>query len=271
MKSSLNLIFSFLFLLTLIAFVITRDGFAETGPLGFGFAELHEPMSTDRPDFTESTKTVQAGHVQGEFGYRYTRDGRRDVRQQAAPEGLLRLGMTDTVELRFSAQGLNERGKDFALGDMTVGTKIKIFEACDCNFEISTIIDITLPTGAERYSQDKTSSQVSLLWSYDQESDWSLGGQVNFNAAVENDEYFFQPASSLSVSYALTERLGIYTEYFGFFPQGNNAPSNSPEHYMNGGFTYLLEENLQLDILAGTGMNQRADDAFFGGGVSFRL
>ncbi|NBW39798.1 transporter [bacterium] len=271
MKSYRNLIFSFMFLLTLIVFVITREGFAEVGPLGFGYAELHEPMSTDRPDFTESTKTIQRGHLQGEFGYRYTRDNKRDFKQEAIPEGLLRIGVTDLLELRLSAQGLKGTDSDFALGDLTIGTKIKLYEACDCNFDLSTIIDVTLATGAKRYSQEKTSSQLSFLWSYHEDTDWALAGQVNLNAAVERREHYFQPSSSIALSYELTDRLGVYTEYYGFYPRGSHAPSTAPEHYVNGGVTYLLHPNLQLDLLVGVGLNGRADDSFIGSGITFRL
>ena len=41
-----------------------------------------------------------------------------------------------------------------------------------------------------------------------------------------------------------------------------------PEHYIDGGFTYLLNNDTQLDIRAGQGLNPSADDFFAGVGFS---
>ena len=49
---------------------------------------MKEPLITDRPDFTESTEAVPAGHVQLEAGYTFTfdREGSDRTRDHAAPE-----------------------------------------------------------------------------------------------------------------------------------------------------------------------------------------
>lgn len=45
----------------------------------------------------------------------------------------------------------------------------------------------------------------------------------------------------------------------------------STEHYFNGGFTYLVNNDMQWDIRGGTGLNDTADDYFVGTGVSIRF
>jgi|GEM_PF-3970089 len=42
----------------------------------------------------------------------------------------------------------------------------------------------------------------------------------------------------------------MFLEYFGFF-----APATAPLHNIDGGLTYLLMSNLQLDVSAGTKLN----------------
>jgi hypothetical protein len=77
---------------------------------------------------------------------------------------------------------------------------------------------------------------------------------------------FYEVAQSWTVALSLTDRVGAYTEWYAFFPTG--ADTQKPEHYFNGGFTYLLADDFQIDVRAGVGLNQAADDYFVGvGGV----
>ena len=50
----------------------------------------------------------------------------------------------------------------------------------------------------------------------------------------------------------------------------DGADSAPVEHYMDGGFTFLLHNNLQLDFRAGFGLNEQSDDYFAGTGLIFR-
>lgn len=63
--------------------------------------------------------------------------------------------------------------------------------------------------------------------------------------------------------------MGAYTEWFGFFPHSSEAAK--PEHYFNGGLTFLLTDDIQWDVRAGVGLNDAADDSFFGTGLSIRF
>jgi hypothetical protein len=63
--------------------------------------------------------------------------------------------------------------------------------------------------------------------------------------------------------------VGAYAEWYGLMPNG--AATARPEHYFNGGFTYLLCDNMQFDIRAGVGLNDVADDYFVGTGLSIRF
>src|SRR3954447_23328722 len=75
-------------------------GLLWTAPLvAQDFSGLPEPLNTDRPDFTEGTATVPAGHYQLEGGYTFTRQGTDD--SQSLGELLLRIGVNDRVEARL--------------------------------------------------------------------------------------------------------------------------------------------------------------------------
>ena len=49
-----------------------------------------------------------------------------------------------------------------------------------------------------------------------------------------------------------------------FFP--DNADTAVTEHYLNGGFTVLLNDEIQWDIRVGRGLSGAADDYFVGTG-----
>lgn len=76
-------------------------------------------------------------------------------------------------------------------------------------------------------------------------------------------------AQSWTIAYTLTDKWGAYTEWFALIPDG--AEMVRAEHYFNGGFTFLLCDDVQWDIRAGGGLNDAAIDSFFGTGLSIRF
>ena len=72
-----------------------------------------------------------------------------------------------------------------------------------------------------------------------------------------------------SIGVPITEKIGCYFEYFGLYTDG--LASDFPAHFIDGGFTYLLNYDTQFDIRAGHGINDAAEDFFGGIGLSKRF
>ena len=87
-------------------------------------------------------------------------------------------------------------------------------------------------------------------------------------APTDDGGRFFQASASLSAAVALSEKVGAYVEYFGFYP---NAEHSDAAHTINGGLTYLINNNFQIDWRIGAGLNEEADDFFTGVGFAFRF
>ena len=51
----------------------------------------------------------------------------------------------------------------------------------------------------------------------------------------------------------------------------SGADSARTEHYFDGGFTYRVSNNLQLDVRGGVGLNEAAADYFTGAGAVVRF
>ena len=242
-----------------------------------GGPDLGEPLVTDRPDFTEASSTVGLGIAQLELGYTYTfdNDGTAQTVSHSYPESLLRYGVgAEWLELRVGGNYADEEsGGASASGseDLYLGFKIGLTPQEDILPEMALIPQITVPTGADAFTSDEI--LPGLNWVYGWElNEWiGTAGSTQFNRSIDDGagEAFTEWAQSWTVGYSLIDRLGAFTEWFAIFP--HSAETAAPEHYFNGGFTYLVNHDVQWDIRGGTGLNEVADDYFFGTGLSIRF
>ncbi len=235
-------------------------------------APLTAPLVTDRPDFTESTDAVPRGHFQIEAGYTYTHDSRGGgTGSHTAGEMLLRVGLFNNVELRIewpnferlAAAGTSTTG----LSDIGVGFKYNLIEQRGMRPHFGIIGQIRAPTGSASFSSEGVDPAVKLLWAYDVTDRFSVAGNVNFESVTEANDRVFQMAASGSIALSITDRLGTYVEYFGFYPVDRGSRAT---HFANTGLTYLITDNFQLDARVGVGLNGRAEDVFVGFGFSWR-
>ena len=247
---------------------------------------MQEPLVTDRPDFTESTETVPAGHFQLEAGYTFTYDRERKdrVRDHTAPELLMRIGLVDNFELRIGWDGYSWTDSQFEgetrggrrvtredqtqdAHDLSLGFKYKLVEQDGWIPHFGVIGAITVPSGSAGVSSGDVDPEIVLLWAYDITDSFAIAGNVGLAAPTDNGDRFFQASASLAAAVALSEKVGAYVEYFGFYP---NAEHSDAAHSVNAGLTYLINNNFQIDWRVGAGLNEEADDFFTGVGFAFR-
>lgn len=259
----------------------------ERGFLGFRAAPLDQPLVTDRPDFTESTDPVPLGRWQLEMGYTFTydREGSERRRDHSAPEFLTRIGIAEGWELRIGWAGYawtqeRQRGEtqvgrpitheswSQGANDLALGFKVKLAEQRGPIPHLGLIGEISVPTGSAGTGSGDVDPAVKLLWAYELSEKFSVAGNLNVAVPTENAHRFVQASGSVTMALAVSERWGAYLEYFGLFP---NADGADCAHYVNGGLTYLINDNVQLDWRVGAGLNREADDFFTGVGVSWRF
>jgi hypothetical protein len=256
-----------------------------------------DTIATDRPDFTEASSTVGLGRVQLEMGYTFIHD-REDgttTRGHSYPEALLRIGMfAEWFELRLGQNFSHIRQTGGADADITIATPgmapvrasgnadgaedlylgVKLFLAEQKGIlpETSLMIQTTVPTGARTLTADELLPGVNLLYGWDVIEDrLTLGGSTQANRSLDGvGHYYVEVAQSVTMGLRYTKKLASYTEYFGLYPSSAIDADTVAEHYVNGGFTYLVTNNFQLDIRAGLGLNRAADDFFAGAGFAIR-
>lgn len=248
---------------------------------------MKEPLITDRPDFTESTETVPAGHVQLEAGYTFTfdREGTDRTRDHTAPELLFRIGLVENLELRIGWEGYSWTESQFeaetrsgrrttldewtqGARDLSMGFKHKLLEQNGWIPHFGVLGAVTVPSGSAGFNSGDVEPELILLWAYDVTDSLGVAGNIGLAVPTEDGSRFFQTFASLSVALAVSDRVGIYTEYFGFYP---NAEGSDSAHSMNSGLTYLINNNFQIDLRVGAGLNEEADDFFAGVGFAWRF
>jgi hypothetical protein len=242
---------------------------------------MDEPLVTDRPDFTESPVTVGRGVVQLETGYSYTWDsaGSDFTRTHTYPESLFRIGIfSEWLELRifynYTEETTQVGGVRTVLtgsDDLGLGLKIALTPQEGILPEMGLIPQMSVPSGDIDFSANRVLAGLNWVYAWEINDFFSLGGQSQYNAAVDGatGATYGEFSQAWSVGYTLTDRLGAYTEWYMFAP--HSADSELPEQYVDGGFTYLVNDNLQLDIRVGFGLNEAADDYFLGSGFSQRF
>lgn len=236
------------------------------------------PLVGDRPDFTEASSVVGRGAVQVEMGYTYSRQDSPGVSESHTyPEVLLRMGvLAEWAELRLIWSAAEEQqgagsGPNVGSEDLTVGMKLALTQQIDWLPESVIIWHLQLPTGSEEFTADEVLPSGAYIYGWELNDSWTTAGQTVLSRALDDatGEPYLEVAQSWTVGHSFTDNVGGYVEWFTIVPHG--ADQNPTESYFDGGFTFLLLDDLQWDIRAGVGLNEDADDYFFGTGLVFRL
>jgi hypothetical protein len=238
-----------------------------------GWSGLEEPIAPDRPDFTEGTGLVPPGHVQVEGGA--TVGKVEDVDTTTFGELLIRIGTGERWEGRIGVSSYNriETPLDEVSGfdDPTVGMKVRFTDpAGDLapgQPAVALVLVTSIPEGDEELTAGEWVPKALLVFDWVLGDRFSLSSNLGYTYQVEEGERFHQISASLSSGLSVTERLGAYLEWYGF---SEETPDGATTHYLDGGMSFLVTNDLQLDARIGTGLNDADPDWYAGVGASVR-
>ena len=246
-----------------------------------GGPQLDQPLQTDRPNFTSTSVTVGKGVTQLEFGYTFACDSPTElmkVSDQALGEFLYRRGiLAEWFEFRLGFSPLQQTEQLGSFQNTTAGSE-DLYTALQFALtpqagilpESALIVQMSLPTGSTAFTSNQIEPGVNWVYAWKLNDFISLSGSTQGNRSFDgNHRSYLEMAQSWNVNYTLTKQLSAFTEWFALIPCGANTEQT--EHYFDGGFTYLINNNLQLDFSAGVGLNEAAIDYFVGAGCSIRF
>ena len=233
-------------------------------------SERNDPLTTDRPDFTESTASVQPRRVQLETGYTWEKIG--EIETQSWGEILLRIGLSEIAELRL---GVNSFITEIGAGaegieDSFVGAKFEIGprlgDQPTAKPELAVLAGTTLPTGASDVGADDPQPGALLAAAWTVSERLSLGANLGAIYLNEPEDSFWEGSFSLALGADLGRGFGAFVEYFVLAPEGS---AGDPSHFFDAGLTYLISNDFQLDLRVGAEAGGETD-AFLGLGLAYR-
>lgn len=224
-----------------------------------------DSINAERPGFSSSPLSLDAGRWQLEGGYQYTRVT-SNVDSNTLPLMLLRYGTGERTELQIGWSGYNR--VDFSGGsvdgitDASVGVKWQLTDD-NARTPVGVFAGFSLPVGDNEFSSDEVDPTVGLFWAHN--GPVALFGTLLLSDVDKETSIGNGIGISLPVSDACG-RCGAYIEYFGNYPE-----DGGPQHNLNGGLTFLQSNDLQFDVHVGLGLNDRAPDGFLGLGAAYRF
>jgi len=228
-----------------------------------------EKIDTDRPDQTESAVTVPRHYFQGEFGFNKENISGNDY-DLIHPTALLKYGLK-RFEFRLEATYktsyehlIPNPVKITGFEPITIGFKAALWEEKKLIPKTSVIVHLGIPALASK--EFKTDHLIpSFRFTFQNSLNSKIG--LGYNLGAEWDGFSSTPTwiYTFAPGFSLGEKWYAYVEAFGFIR--SNA---LPEHNLDGGIAYYVNNDWKIDLSAGFGISSAAPKNYVALGFSFR-
>jgi hypothetical protein len=244
-------------------------------------------MSTDRPDKTESPYTVDAGRFQIEMDFvTYTRDDvsedGADLRFEAVNVVPLNLkaGLTNSTDLQllfdsYIRQQVTDRETGASqeidgIGDLTIRLKHNLWGNDGGRTALAVMPFVKLPTNSNGIGNDAVEAGIIVPLALSISERVGIGLMTEVDLLQESDGDGYSPTfiNSATISFDLTDSVGLYTE---LFTEKSIEDGADWVVTWDTGLTYALTDDLQLDGGINVGVTEAADDLNLFIGISRRF
>jgi hypothetical protein len=266
-----------------ISSVVAQD-FPYSEPLEFGaeFGEELEPdeIETDRDSFTPATTITACGRLIVEAAHSFI-DNRAVPETHSYPELLVRYGAYDWLELRIGSNyevggaGSPVSGNvpsDFGEEDglehghrLLYGFKAWMSEQDAWRPESAVILQGFTPTSGEATD---TEASATYVFGWTLPNRWVWDSALRYSTASLEEDSFDVWAPSTVLKVPLGERFKAHVEYFGVFT--DHRADETVQHFVSPGVHYLVNEDLEIGVRVGWGLNDEAPRFFSNVGLGYR-
>ena len=222
------------------------------------------PITTDRPAVTAASTVVPAGSLQFENGFAETSS--QGVHTLDGSETLVRFGVVSKTELRLVVPNyFGQLSGVSGFGDIAIGLKQQLGPALG-GFDISLILSLSMPSGAEAFSSHGYDPSVQLPWSRALSAKWTAAGMLSVYFPTVGGRRNVTGETMFLFDRQLMKNCDAFAEYVGDFPE-----QGRPRHLVHFGAAFKPAPRQQIDFHVGIGLSSAAVDHFIGIGYSFRL
>ncbi len=231
-------------------------------PATFAYGQDRGPINTDRPDQSTGVYTLAKQAFQLETGLLY---GAASGSHYLLHNTMLRYGLFSQTEVRIAFDYGRQSG---STGVTAVNLSVKQGLTDQNGFlpAVAAIVDIGLPFFSSRsFRPDNTPAGLTLAFENELSDHWSLAYNVGAFSDGESDQLNWLVTTN--IGYAPVGKVAFFLEYFATYAGGL-----LPDHNADVGVLWLLKNNLQLDLAAGTSLfSSTMDNSYVTAGFSYRF
>jgi hypothetical protein len=237
---------------------------------GFGEVEGLRPLSTDRPDATESPYTVDRGYFQVELEMASaTFDGSGE--SYGFLEANLKYGVGTDTDIQFVLPVFGHTaGGPEGFGDMQLRLKHNLWGNDEGDTALAIMPFVQVPTGNGGVSSGEVEGGIIVPFAMEGSGGWGYGFQVEVDLVADEigSGHHFSFLASAAAGRGITETTGFFVEIVGIAGEGGEATT---EAYFNTGLTWTPEELLQFDAGVRVGLTDDSEDITPFAGVSVKF
>ena len=271
---------------SLVALSPVARGLIVAAALAFcqSLVRADEAITTDRPDFVESSDVVGKGRFQLETGFGWERsvDSPGIKRKSLSTPTLLRFGVSDDVELRLETDGYSRtRSEDAATSavtrergyaDLSLGVKWHMQDGDEATGRpaIAWLLHMDVDSGSGPFRGNGIRPSLRVV------GEWELPGGLSAGAmggvvVDRNNEgrRFVTGILALTVAKSWTQEFRTFVELAG----QRIAPTRNGGSVVtfDVGAAYLLDKSMQIDVAMSRGLTRQSPDLQFTTGLSIKF
>ena len=224
-------------------------------------ASAQDAIITDRPGFSTGPDTVARGVTQAELGFEWN----PDTDAVTLPFALLRHGIGEATEVRLAWSGVvTGTGEAGTLGG---GVEIKhtLREGEGASPTLGVLVGVNVPGDGGPLNPN-----AGFLWSSSLGDAWSVFGTATVSAPDTDTDMGggrrFVGTNAVGVSRSLG-KAGFFVEHFVSVTEGGDEETQ----LIDAGLTYLVTDDLQIDVNGGVSVGGADADGFVGAGLAYRF
>ncbi|MBE2255737.1 MAG: transporter [Ignavibacteria bacterium] len=264
--------------------------------LCFLFTKVIYPQSinkiaTDRSYSSKTAYTIPEKNLQIELGFTFENiesEYKPDIvagdpyfiktdRKISVPAFLIRYGVSDFIELRTGGEFkvINSQITEMNSGykwdsderdfeNFSLGAKFNIQREKNFIPQIALTVENVIPSFDSEKRINLINPKLAIYFSNNLSKNFLIGynGGVNIIKDGESNAFY-----SFSLNGNIFNEFEMFAEFFGT----NFLNSGETSNYLKGGFSYLIKNNLLLDISGGKKLNKEFNEYFAGAGLTFRM
>ncbi|MFN5346212.1 MAG: transporter [Bacteroidota bacterium] len=231
------------------------------------FGQSLTAIQLDRPDQTECPFITPKKYIQIENVFTFETINQSQT-SFSYPSTLWKYGVNEKFELRLITElvsGNINVNSNTGFSPITIGFKTSLFEERGFLPKTSFIGHIaTSKIGSKEFQTKYIAPSFRLTMQHTLTEKISLAYNIGAEWNGENAEHSY--IYTLTTGFSLTDKIGCYTELYGFIPTENKA-----DYRFDCGLTYLINNDFMADISGGLGLSENAPQNYISLGLSYRF